>query len=75
MTNIFPGMFEDRYLKIFSESIQQLAIATSVREIDQAVQKGFSAMENVANIATRERAKQRLRTLEEFARKRIGQAG
>ena len=74
MTNLFPGMFEDKYLKTFSESIETLATAHTIQDIEQAVIAGFAALENVSDPAVRERTKQRLRMMEEQARIRIGSA-
>ncbi|MFC1516942.1 hypothetical protein ACFL5G_00115 [Candidatus Margulisiibacteriota bacterium] len=71
MTNIFPGLFEDGHLKAFTESMDNLAKANTEMEIVQAVQQGFSALENVGDINLREGAKQRLRFMEEQARIRI----
>lgn len=71
MTNIFPGMFEDGYLKVFTESVNELSEAKTEKEIEQAVRKGFSALESVGNTTVRESSKQRLRFMKEQAQIRI----
>ena len=72
MTNIIPTLFEDGYLKQFTDSINLLSSASSNLEVDQAVNSGFAALEKVPDASVRESAKQRLRILEELARKRLG---
>ncbi|MBU0579581.1 MAG: hypothetical protein KKA19_00235 [Candidatus Margulisbacteria bacterium] len=71
MTNIIPSIFENGYLKIYAESIQNLSEANSEKEIENAVRQGFNALEKVTNTQVRENAKQRLRVMEEMARQRI----
>ena len=71
MTNVIPSIFEDGYLKEFSDGINMLSSASTNDEVDQAVASGFSALEKVPDASVRENAKRRLRMMEQMAKQRV----
>jgi hypothetical protein len=75
MTNIFPSLFEDDHLKVFTNCILKLPKAATLAEIDTLVQESAAALNSVKNSKIKEKALQQLRALEKVEKDRINKTG
>jgi hypothetical protein len=70
--NIFPGIFEDRYLRVFAESIKRIGEARTPSEIEAAAEAARTALEQVKDSSRKAKSLQNLEMCLEMAYKRIG---